>query len=402
MKTKLLSSRWGIAGMVCATALQCLPVTAAEAVKGTRLPPLDEQQQQQQQQAQPPVKESLVQIALLLDTSNSMDGLIEQAKTQLWKVVNEFNGARQGDAVPVVQVALYEYGNDRLSVTGHYIRQVLPLTRDLDKVSAELFQLTTNGGSEYCGAVIREALDKLDWDKSTKTYKVMFIAGNEPFTQGPISAFDACRSAINRGVVVNTIHCGNEREGANTGWRKGATLAEGKFLTIDQDRAVVHVPAPQDEEISKLSVEINATYISYGAKGGEGMVQQTAQDNNAVSKASAGASVQRAITKASANYCNTTWDLVDACKRGNVKLEDVKEAELPEEMRKLPKAERQAFVDKKLAERTKIQDRIQTLNKERQKFVAAKQKEAGESKTLDVAISKTVREQAAKKEIRFE
>ncbi|MDF1788917.1 MAG: hypothetical protein P1U82_23855, partial [Verrucomicrobiales bacterium] len=36
-----------------------------------------------------------VQLALLLDTSNSMDGLIEQAKTQLWKVVNTFIGAKQ-------------------------------------------------------------------------------------------------------------------------------------------------------------------------------------------------------------------------------------------------------------------------------------------------------------------
>jgi hypothetical protein len=32
---------------------------------------------------------SRVQIALLLDTSNSMDGLIDQARSQLWRVVNE-------------------------------------------------------------------------------------------------------------------------------------------------------------------------------------------------------------------------------------------------------------------------------------------------------------------------
>lgn len=350
----------------------------------------------------PPPKESVVQIALLLDTSNSMDGLIEQAKTQLWKVVNEFNGAKQGDAVPVVQVALYEYGNNNLSAGTNYIRQVLPLTRDLDKVSAELFKLTTNGGSEFCGAVIREAIDKLAWDKSSKTYKAVFIAGNEPFTQGPVSSDDVCRSAISKGVVVNTIHCGSELDGANGGWRKGAALAEGKYLTIDQDKAVVHIEAPQDKEISKLSVEINATYVTYGAKGKEGAMQQVAQDNNAVAAAPAGADVQRALTKASSNYFNTSWDLVDACKRGNVKLEEVKDADLPEELRKLDKPARQAFIDKKLNERSKLQTRIQELNKERQQFIATKQKEAGESKTLDVAISKTIREQAAKKQIRFE
>ena len=32
---------------------------------------------------------NLIQMAILLDTSGSMDGLIEQAKAQLWKIVNE-------------------------------------------------------------------------------------------------------------------------------------------------------------------------------------------------------------------------------------------------------------------------------------------------------------------------
>ena len=37
-----------------------------------------------------------VKIALLLDTSNSMDGLINQAKAQLWDIVNEFTHAKCG------------------------------------------------------------------------------------------------------------------------------------------------------------------------------------------------------------------------------------------------------------------------------------------------------------------
>jgi hypothetical protein len=36
-----------------------------------------------------------VQLALLLDTSNSMDGLIDQARSQLWSVVNQFAAARR-------------------------------------------------------------------------------------------------------------------------------------------------------------------------------------------------------------------------------------------------------------------------------------------------------------------
>ncbi|MCX6857677.1 MAG: VWA domain-containing protein [Verrucomicrobia bacterium] len=322
--------------------------------------------------------ESLVQIAILIDTSNSMDGLIEQAKSQLWKIVNEFNDAKQGDKTPVVQVALYEYGNTNLSIGTNYIRQVLPFTRDLDQVSEQLFKLTTNGGDEYCGAVIREALDKLSWEKDSKTYKAIFIAGNEPFSQGPISANDACKASIQKGVVINTIHCGNHAEGENGGWRTGAALAEGRFLTIDQDKAVVHIEAPQDKEITRLSIELNKTYITYGKDGARGCANQIAQDSNATRYEKAGASVQRALTKTSSNYSNATWDLVDATKKGGVKLESVAESELPEELKVLAPSARPAYIEGKSAERAKIQSDIKKLNEDRQKFVAEKDKESGE------------------------
>jgi hypothetical protein len=345
--------------------------------------------------------EALVQIAILLDTSNSMDGLIEQAKSQLWKIVNEFNDAKQGDKTPVVQVALYEYGNNHLSVGTNYIRQVLPFTRDLDQVSEQLFKLTTSGGDEYCGAVIREALDKLSWDNSGRTYKAIFIAGNEPFTQGPINPNDSCKGAIQKGVVVNTIHCGNRSEGENGGWRTGAALAEGRFLTIDQDKAVVHIEAPQDKEITRLSIELNNTYITYGKDGARGALNQTAQDKNASLFEKAGAAVQRAITKTSSNYTNSTWDLVDAVKKDGVKLEAVREEELPKELKDLKPDARQAFVDQKAVERTKIQSEIRKLSEDRQKYVAEKAKQKGSGDTLDQVIVQAVREQAAKKAIEF-
>lgn len=345
--------------------------------------------------------ESLVQIAILLDTSNSMDGLIKQAKSQLWKIVNEFNDAKQGDKIPVVQVALYEYGNDNLSIGTNYIRQVLPFTRDLDKVSEQLFKLTTNGGSEFCGAVIRDALDKLAWDKNGKTYKAVFIAGNEPFTQGPVNSQEACKEAIQKGVVINTIHCGKQSEGENGGWRTGAALAEGRFLTIDQDKAIVHIEAPQDKEITRLSIELNKTYIIYGKDGARGAANMSAQDNNASTYKKEGAEVQRALTKASSNYSNTGWDLVDANKKAGLKLEKIKEDDLPAELKSLKADERQAYLDQKAAEREKIQAQIKKLNEDRQQYVTEKSRENGKEDTLDKAIVKAVREQAAKKEIKF-
>ena len=107
-----------------------------------------------------------VKLALLLDTSNSMDGLINQAKSQLWDIVNEFTHARCGNEVrPSLQIALYEYGNDNLSAREGYIRQVLSFSSDLDEISEKLFSLTTNGGEEFCGEVIHTSLKQLDWGK---------------------------------------------------------------------------------------------------------------------------------------------------------------------------------------------------------------------------------------------
>ncbi len=344
----------------------------------------------------------LVQIAVLLDTSGSMGGLIEQAKTQLWKLVNEFITAKQDGRTPVVQVALYEYGKSSLSGKEHWIRQIQPLTRDLDKISEELFALTTNGGEEYCGAVIQRATKDLAWDPSPKVYKAIFVAGNEPFTQGPVSSKKSCQEAIARGIIVNTIHCGSEAEGIAGNWNQGALLADGKYLVIDQNQAIVHIEAPQDAEIVKLNEELNKTYISYGAAAPAARMRQEEQDKNAAVKADAGTQVQRVISKASANYFNGSWDLVDAAKKRGFDLAKVSEAELPEEMKKMNPEERKAHVAKMAGEREEIQKKVLALNKEREAYVTAKRKESAQADTLDTAMTKALRAQAEKKGIAWE
>lgn len=347
-------------------------------------------------------RKPVVQIALLLDTSNSMDGLIGQAKSQLWKIVNEFGHARQDGELPEVQVALFEYGNNRLSAQAGYIRKVSDFTTDLDLISEKLFALRTDGGQEYCGWVIKDALDRLEWSSSSRAYKAVFIAGNEPFTQGPMDYTDSCRSARNRGVIVNTIFCGNEREGVATMWRDGARLGDGKFLVIDQDRACAYIEAPQDKELARLGSQLNETYLAYGAAGGEGARRQAAQDQNAASVASSGALVARAAAKASAHYENSSWDLVDAAKKKDFRLDSLKPADLPAPMQALPPAERKEFVEKKSKERTELQAQITALNAARTKFVAAKMKASATSNTLDSVVITTVREQAQTREFRFD
>jgi hypothetical protein len=336
-----------------------------------------------------------VQLALLLDTSGSMEGLIHQARAQLWKIVNEFNSAKRDGRTPELEVALYEYGNDSISADSHWVRQITPLTRDLDEVSRRLFALSTNGGSEFCGAVIREAAQSLAWSTAPGVYKAMFVAGNEPFTQGPVSAVEACRTAMGKGIVVNTIHCGSSQDGINGGWQQGAMLADGSYLCIDQNKAVAHVPCPQDAEIVKLGTDLNKTYLGYGAQREAKTANQSLQDKNAA-EAAPSAPISRAITKASANYDNGNWDLVDALCKDKVDLSRISKSDLPEALRALNEADLKAHVAKLAAERSAVQEKIRALSQAREAFLASQSKSTGGPDTLDTAVAKAVRSQASK------
>ena len=342
-----------------------------------------------------------VQLAILLDTSNSMDGLIEQTKTQLWKIVNEMARSKRDGKAINLYVALYEYGNDGLSSQEGYVRLVTSLTNDLDKISEELFKLKTNGGSEYSGTVISEAIKDLKWTKSTDDYKVIFIAGNEPFTQGSVDYKTACKNAISKGIIINTIYCGSYNEGVQTNWKDGADLADGSYINIDQNQEAVHIATPFDNELVQLGQKLNETYIAYGYEGDELKERQAEQDANA-SNISPSVMVERTVTKGSGQYKNESWDLVDAKKQGSVDLENIPKDQLPKEMQSMTKEERKAYVDKKAKEREDYQKQISKLDQQRRDYISQKIAENPKENTLDAAMLKIIREQASNKNYKFE
>ena len=53
---------------------------------------------------------NLIQVALLLDTSGSMKGLIDQAKCQLWNVISDLEKAKKSEQPISLQIALYQFG----------------------------------------------------------------------------------------------------------------------------------------------------------------------------------------------------------------------------------------------------------------------------------------------------
>jgi len=342
-----------------------------------------------------------IQLAILLDTSGSMEGLIEQTKSQLWKIVNELATARYKSIQPTLEIALYEYGNDGIPAKDEYVRMILPFTTDLDKVSEELFKLQTNGGQEYCGAAIQKATSELAWSKNNDDLKVIYIAGNEPFNQGKISYTISCKNAISQGIVVNTIFCGYASEGINSFWKHGAELAEGYYMNIDHNQSTVFIETPFDDDLVKLNQELNETYLAYGNEGKAKKANQQRQDKNAEAYGS-GNIAERTVSKSSAIYNSASWDLVDAAKEESFNVNSIKDEELPDILKGLSKEEKEKVIANMKNKREEVRKKIADIDKKRSEYISEKKKELGGSGTLDAALSTSIRSIATRKQFTFE
>lgn len=345
--------------------------------------------------AQPPkvvkrAAQGKIQIAILLDTSGSMEGLINQARTRLWSIVSELSKGTRNGRKPVIELALYEYGKQSLEASDGYIRRIMPLSRDLDGLAEQLFALSTNGGDEYAGWVIQRATNELAWSRDPRDVRLLFIAGNEGFDQGRVPFGRSIAAARKRGVVVNTIYCGGEMDMEAKLWRVGATAGSGSFAMVNHNAAVMEIASPYDAELQRLSAEINSTYVYYGAKGAANSVRQKKMDSAAEA---AGAPSARAAAKASIAYSNAEWDLVDA--GSSVEVGKLQADQLPPEMRKMTSAERTAHVAQKAAQRKAMQVKIAELSKKREEFVAAKRKAEAAAPTMDDTLVKAAKSAAA-------
>lgn len=345
-------------------------------------------------------KKQTIKVALLLDTSNSMDGLINQAKAQLWEIVNELSYAKYGIQKPDLEIALYEYGNDRLEASDGFVRQVLPFNNDLDEISEKLFSLTTNGGKEYCGEVINTSLNNLEWGKNKNDLRLLFIAGNEPFTQGKINYKEAISDAKEKDIIINTIFCGNYAQGVSGMWQDGANLGGGDYMTINQNKEVIHIVTPYDNDIIILNKSLNKTYIYYGYKGAVQYEKQSRQDKNANSY-SAPVSVGRTISKSKRFYKNSSWDLVDKSEDNKVDYSKIKRENLPKELQKMTDAELKNYVESKRKERSLIKKKISELDKKRRSYIANKKQESSKKNELESVMLNAIKKQALRKNYKW-
>jgi hypothetical protein len=336
-----------------------------------------------------------IQVAILLDVSGSMQGLIEQAKSQLWNMVSVMGKVKCDQGTPRIEIALYEYGRTTNDASAGYIKQISGFTSDLDQLSQELFQLNTNGGDEYCGHVILTSLNELRWDTSSSNYKVIFIAGNEDFLQGNVTWTEACKEAARKGVIVNTIYCGDKMQGLREHWNLAGECGEGTYTNIDHNHKSISIPTPYDSALFLLNDNLNDTYLPYGYQGTANYAKQGHVDKL---NASMEVNVMAERIKVKGNkqlYSNTAWDLVDAYEKDSLIVKRLDKKSLPDSLSQLTATKLEKLITVKSNQRAELQKQIGLISTQREAYIQKElKKQATENPTtLETEMEKIIRDQ---------
>lgn len=202
---------------------------------------------------------SLIQICLVLDISGSMEGLLYQAQTQVWSLLDYAQSFRRKSRETVVEVALITVGNGATYEDQDYMNLVSHFTPDRNELADQLFLLKIEGSSEQYGNAISLALDSLTWNEKSE-FRSIIVLGNESFDQGDTDYQHTTREAAKQGILVNTIFCGQDSTGIEEKWLHAAEVGNGTYASINQT-SQANRETPFDRQIFRL---YNKYLLSYG------------------------------------------------------------------------------------------------------------------------------------------
>ena len=341
----------------------------------------------------------VIDLAIALDTSQSMQGLIDTTRLQLWEIVNDLHRA---EPKPTLRVALLTFGNAGNDPRTGWVSVESDLTEDLDLVSERLFSLTSDGGTEFVARVLQMALQGLSWTASDDALKLLFVAGNEPADQDPEVSFREMSDLARRqGIFVQSVFCGSAGKPDSGTWKELAELAAGGFASVDHRTRRAPSGSPFDNELVALSAAVNDTYLPLGDEGRERLRNRRTQDLK-VQQASVAAAASRALTKSTLME-SASWDLVAAVDADEALLYEIEESRLPESIRGMDFEERRLYVEEMRLERERLRERIVELAAARREFVAAQRAvdEGGDAPTFDALVRRSIREKAEEKGFLF-
>ncbi len=338
-----------------------------------------------------------IDVVFVLDTTGSMGGLIQTAKEKIWSIATTMASAQQAPEIRIGLVAYRDRGDA-------YVTRVTDLSSDLDSVYATLMDFEAGGGGdgpESVNQALYEAVNTISWSEQDQAYQVIFLVGDAPphMDYNEVRYPEIVAAAMNKGIVVNTIQCGDMPMTVEP-WSQIAALSNGEFFQVEQAGGAVAFNTPFDEKIATLSAELDSTRLYYGSEEEKDRMKEKVV---ATDKMHAGLSfasrARRAEFNASeggrANLLGEN-ELVAAVVDGKVALDDLDAAALPAALQAMAPEEQAEFIVATAGKREELQRQIRELSEERGDYIAKKVDEAGGMKaSLDQKLYDAVKGQAS-------
>jgi len=348
-------------------------------------------------------KRKAIEICFVLDTTGSMGGLIKGAKEKIWSIANEIAQRQNVGEIRFSLVGYRDKGDD-------YVTKVSGLTNDLDTIYSDLTKFQAAGGGdtpESVNKALNEAVTSMQWAKKEDSDKIIFLVGDAPPQmeyQDDVKYQQSCAIAKKKGIIINTIQCGNVSSTTNY-WQEIAQLGSGKYVALPQDGGVVSINAPQDKKIAELSIKIYESAIAYGDKKAQWSANkkqklaiETAESNFKVNSMR-NACLNSHSKDGSVIAFSGNEDLVVEWEKGKVKIDTLKKENLSEEFKELSNDDLKQEIEKRIVQRKKVQQEINALQKERSDYILKqkeKMKKGDAEKAFDEEVNNLLEKQLSK------
>lgn len=345
-----------------------------------------------------------IEVVFVLDTTSSMTGLIEAAKSNIWSIAKTMASAQPTPEMEVGLVAFRDRGDA-------YVTQVSALSPDMDSMYALLMDFRAEGGGdgpEDVNAALNAAINTIQWSQDPHSYKVIFLVGDAPphmdyrdEAQYP----ELLKQAQAKGIVVNCIQAGDQQD-TRTTWQHIASLNQGKFLQVEQSGNAVVVTTPFDDKLAQLSRELDETRLFYGnADKRKSLDSKVKAAEKVYAATPAAVQAKRGEFNASAagssNFLADS-ELVDAVSSGKVKLQEIKKDELPEPLQSMNLKEQQAMVTEQAERREALKKEIADVGMQRQNYIKRNVSDEKVGASLDGKLYDTVKAQAKTKGLKYD
>lgn len=344
-----------------------------------------------------------VELVFVLDTTGSMSGLIKGAKEKIWSIINTISQARPTPKIKLSIIGFRDRGDS-------YVTDFNPLTKDTDKLYVHLMQYKAEGGGDLPESVnqaLYEAINKIKWTAGTNTYKTIFLVGDSPphmdYVQD-VKYDTSCKVAKEKGIIINTILCGNNHQTLKH-WKKIAALTDGEFFQVGQGGDALEVKTPYDKPITIQMIKLEKYIIIYGDKD----LQQKSEErkkykSEIYSKSSSSVNAQRAYNKTVCKESNYVLDidLVNLLENKKITFDKIESKNLPTKLQSLSSEDLKIYINKLIAKKNECNKLIIELSKKRQDYIKKNTKQIQRDKSFEKQIFDSIKPQIIKNGLKLD